>query len=799
MVISHNFWFQQKTYRLHKVVKCLIILICATICMYQVFQLLNQYFEYDIEVQTTIGNIEEVTLPTISICVAYKIYGKGGVPREIRNLLEHSAYDYNHRILSCTLVLQNGDKINCESVTKPEKFMTIDYVCHSLFTENKERLKDYHSKTFMVVDVNLTDTKEDVHIALYNRNQVDLNCDSIGFDYLHKVKHDVTSYSYTENSFHLLPSPFKSMCVEYNSIYNTSRRSLVERCAQQKFYNKSGDYCRYSRKCFSGGSFVSEKDLLYHLNYTEPDVHFEAKGRYQASAPSFERQFCFNQLEARECETREFAIRRIGTANSYEVKKQNRHRILLLKPILAGLDVQEFPLMSFEDALSAIAGILNLWSNMAFMDIANLVLSNAWVFVKTRFTKNESVKKGVWVGVEPILRRLKPRYSRRGKVLSLRRVCYSMKLKQTSNEGKLRLIITIVYCIGFVLCCGHIYNICNLYIEHPFQTEVRLLKKPTFNLKPLSICTALDMPPNSAFNQTLEYYVKRTKFVEMFHGIMRTNHYSKLCNILSVSSVITSKRKGRVCFTLFLGLRKCAPIAFNKILTEPFNKATLQDTYLLHMHINLKYSPNGVDLVLHNHDTDLDTSIAIGNQLTYQRPLNRTIQYRLSYLTYEKTLISDHYKSNCFDYKKLSFNDRDDAIRQCALKSFINQHHQLASNFLVSNSEKNLINMTFSHIDSYNDRKKCKMMFIKLDCFSSEIKLSQRYYKLVGNYGQLTYYGWIKFILLTPQAYMFYTFQTYRSSFLEFLGNIGGTIALWIGWSFYDFNKIAKIIINRFG
>ena len=758
-------------------------MICATLCVYQVCQLLNQYFEYDVEAQTTIHTIERMSFPTISICVYYDFYGNGSVPREIRNIFKHSAYDYDHRILSCELVLKNGDKVNCKSVTKSEKIMNFDYVCHSLFTENKELLQDYHSNIFLSVDLNLTDTgDEELLLALYNQNQVDINCDSIGIDYLYNHKHDVTSYSYTENSFHLLPSPFKSMCVDYNSMYNNSRRAIVERCAQRRFYNSSDSDCEYGRKCLSGGSFISEKDVEYHLNYTIPDVHFHES----YAAPAFERKFCNNQLKARECQTREFAIRRSGTTKSYEVRKQNIHRLLFFRPKLAGLDVQEFQLLSFEEALSAIAGILNLWSNMAIMDITNLILPIVFAFVGRAFTKRGRVVNVVQVEVRPKVRQLKPH----AKIRSLRKL---------SSKRASRIVIAIVYCIVSLLCCGHIYHICNLYIEHPFQTEVRLLKKPTFTLKPLSICAALDTSSNSALKKTFDYYVNQAKFVKTFSGQIRTTNTTRYV-VRAVSSVITSLRKSQVCFTLFLGLPKniirFKPEEidlFKETLTGELNKATLQDTYFIHMIIKLEYFPNGIDIVLHNHGTDLDTSLDNGNKLTYRRPMNRKIRYYLTYLTYEKSLIPDHYKSNCLDYKRQDFNDRDDAIRQCALKSFVKQHHQIPSNYLVSESETNLINMTFSHFNYNNELKNCRMMYKNLDCFSSEIKLLQRYYYVTDDH-----FRQIQLILMTPQAYNYYTSQTFRNSFLEFFGNIGGTVALWIGCSFYDLHRIVKLIINRF-
>ena len=795
MAICYVFSSQLKLDQLFKVVKFLIILTCATLCIYQVCQLLNQYFAYDVEVQTTVGNIQDKTLPTISICVYYKIYGNGGVPREIRNLFTQAAYDFNHRILRCSLVLKNGDQVECESVTKSEKFLNLDYVCHSLFTENTEYLTDFHSNIFLAIDVNMTDTGDELSLALYHQNQVDINCDSIGVDYLYRSKHDVTSYSYIENSFHLLPSPFNSMCVHYNSRFNNSRRNLIERCAQRRsYYNSTSKYCRYhDRKCVTGGAFISEKDVKYHLNYTIPDVHFG----YNFEAPAPERRFCYNQLRARECQTREFAIRRTGTAKSYEIRKQKKHRILFFKPKIAGLDVQEVQLLSFGMALSAIAGILNLWSNMAFIDITNLVLPIVWEFVKRGFTKNGSGTNGVWVEVKPIVRQLEPRYTKGG-LISLRRESSPIKREPASNAAKLRFLNTIIYCIGLLFCCGHIYRICNLYIEHPFQTEVSLLKKPTFKLQPLSICTALDMQPNSSFNQTFDHYLKQTKFVEMFQGILRTVS-TRRYQIVGNSSVVTSLRRARVCFTLFLGLPKNTTNidpkiidSFNETFTGHLNKATFQDTWFIHFRVNIKYCPTGLDIVLHNHDTDLDSSFANGNQLTYRRPLNRTIQYFLTYLIYEKSLISDHYKSNCSYYKRLGFNDRDDAIRQCTLNSFIERHHQIPNNYFVSDSQTTLINMTFSHLKAFNERMKCKIKYPKSDCFSSELKLLQRYYYFTNEFGQ------IKFVLMAPQAYNYYTSQTLRNSLLEFVGNIGGTVALWIGWSFYDLHKIAKILIDKF-
>jgi len=104
-----------------------ITVICVTLCLYQVVQLLNQYFEYAVEYQTTIGNIDTMTLPTVSVCSSYEIYGDDEpVTEEIRYLFQEIAYDYDHRILDCTLVLRNGSKINCHSITKPEKYISYE-------------------------------------------------------------------------------------------------------------------------------------------------------------------------------------------------------------------------------------------------------------------------------------------------------------------------------------------------------------------------------------------------------------------------------------------------------------------------------------------------------------------------------------------------------------------------------------------------------------------------------------------------------------------------------------------------
>ena len=83
-------------------------------------------------------------------------------------------------------------------------------------------------------------------------------------------------------------------------------------------------------------------------------------------------------------------------------------------------------------------------------------------------------------------------------------------------------------------------------------------------------------------------------------------------------------------------------------------------------------------------------------------------------------------------------------------------------------------------------------MYKQLDRFSSEIKLLQLYYFFSRRFGE------IEFVLMTPQEYNYHTFQTLRNSFLEFVGNIRGTVALWIGCSFYDLNKIVKVIIDMF-
>ena len=605
-----------------KVLSHLVTLMCATLCVYQVYQLLEQYFKYDVEVQTTIGNIATMTLPTISICPSYSIYGSGSVPREIGNLFKHSAYNYDQR-MDCRLTSKNGNLISCTSVTKPEKFLNINYACQSLFHENNELLIDYHSKNFLVIDVNMTDAYNDLYIALYNENQVDMNGDSTGYDQLREPSHDITSYSYIENSFIKLPPPFKSMCVDYNSRHNVSRETLAERCTQKLYYEASPTNCRYDRKCLSGTSSISENDLQYHLNYTIPDVHFGG----DLGSPAFQRMQCYKIYKSADCRTREFYLKRTGIAKDYSLRKRKIHRIVFNKPKISGLKLEEVPSLSMGEALSAIAGIINLWSNLAFIDVAFMGMS-ALKWIVALIARETVVSTETEVPTE-IQSNSRPQSSvNQIEILDIldKRLRRARKRLRKAFKRKIRFVTILIYCIIFLICCCHVYTICNLYIEHPFQMEVMLLKKPTFKLKPLSVCTTLSLPSNSTVQDTLDY-VNRNQLDNIIDGKMRMSNTTH-CKFRKISSIKTSLNQHQVCYSLFLGLKEgVTDLQYKKTLTGDLNKANFKDTYFIHLYVNISYCPNGISLVLHNHANDIDTSLLTDNQRTYRNQLdnNRTI------------------------------------------------------------------------------------------------------------------------------------------------------------------------------
>ena len=765
-------------------------MICVTLCLYQVVQLLNQYFVYAVEVQTTIGNIDTMTLPTVSVCSSYEFYGneEESVVREVRNLFQQNAYNYEKRILDCTLVLKNGSKINCHSITKPEKYINIDYLCHAMFSENQAMTFDFRSNSFLTIDVNLTDSHNDLQIALFNENQVDINSDSIGFDYIYKATHDVTSYSYVENSFQLLPSPFKSKCIDYTSKYGFSRETLVERCTQKRYYLASPDDCRYNRKCLASWSFISEKDINYHLNYTVIDVHFSR----EHGIPAVARDYCYRTYSAPECQSREFDLRRTGISVNNNLKFQAIHQIVMNKPKLAGFKVTEIPALPLGETLSAIAGVMNVWSSLAISDFVFFTIS---LVVRLTHRKRGTSSQSTEHQVPKV--RTDPIEARKLTIESLITGSRSRKCVRKANRARLRSRIRhltmIIYFVSLMACFGHIYKICNIYIEHPFRKEVMLLKKPTFKLKPLSVCVYDRSGSNLTVLQRLDY-INRLNIEDMMEGESRisdTEHRP----FRDFSSIVTSFNNDRICLTLFLGLKEnVTESKFEKTLTRQFSKATLKDSYFLELYVKFKYSPNGVDFVLHNHAKDLHSTLATDAMLTYRKQLDmsRTIRYHLSYITHETLLVSNHFKSECFDFKSIGFNDRNDAITQCALRKFIENRHQLPSNYLVLSDETKFSNMTFSDFQFDIEKKYCQTKYQKLDCFSTELKLLQK-----SNYIR-DRYGTLDIILTAPQAYNYYTIQTRRNSFLEFFGNIGGTVALWIGCSFYDLNRLARLLLKKF-
>jgi len=110
---------------------------------------------------------------------------------------------------------------------------------------------------------------------------------------------------------------------------------------------------------------------------------------------------------------------------------------------------------------------------------------------------------------------------------------------------------------------------------------------------------------------------------------------------------------------------------------------------------------------------------------------------------------------------------------------------------MVADTQTIFSNMTSSVQNYNNETRLCQIKFKKPDCFSSKIKLLQRSYYVLDGYGQL------RFILGAPQAYNYYTIQSMRTSFLEFFGNIGGTVSIWVGWSFYDLSKLPKLLLKK--
>ena len=102
------------------------------------------------------------------------------------------------------------------------------------------------------------------------------------------------------------------------------------------------------------------------------------------------------------------------------------------------------------------------------------------------------------------------------------------------------------------------------------------------------------------------------------------------------------------------------------------------------------------------------------------------------------------------------------------------------------------MNMTFFKADSIEIYGYCRKQFKKPECQSESIKLIRRVSYASHSEGNET-----QVIIFTPQAYNYHTIQTFRSSFLELLANLGGTITLWIGVSLYDLKQLVQLFQNK--
>ena len=252
--------------------------------------------------------------------------------------------------------------------------MSYDFLCHSLFQENLNRRplrnNELHSSQFMKVIVNLTDTRQDVYVAVYEQDHQDINEDSLGHLTL-IIKTDYSAFTYRKNSFNYLPSPYQTECIDYHQVYGRSRVTVVGRCVQERYYQESDNDCRYDRKCFNPFSFIPTHAIDYYLNYTVPDVHFPT----YPTAPSNQRSRCYKVFQAIECHSNEYYLMSTGIGHDGHSLKNDEHKLIIDFPTSAGLVITEVPAHSMDETLTDMAGIVNFWFSVSVFELLMMLTS----------------------------------------------------------------------------------------------------------------------------------------------------------------------------------------------------------------------------------------------------------------------------------------------------------------------------------------------------------------------------------------------------------------------------------------
>ena len=722
-------------------------------CILQIHDEIDDLLAYKVIYSMTPQSASNIELPSITLCTSWQ---RKALDPHFDESISDPNNSYNKTISSCRLLANNGSIVDCDQTLSIEHSIDSRHNCWTFsdISYNGSGFYDdghlVSGRNMMVLElVKATVTVYDpyyehicskVLVSIHQGDGFTLSTDSHGFIRFDEYE-TMMVLGYNENRFNILPYPYQTDCIDYEKNYGSTRSRLIDTCINRLEYMDSFYYRAYkpmsSRQIQSNQ--INPRVLMRDIN----------------SSPHKERTICYRKYPKRECHQREY---RLVTKKVTTKSDSLTYVVQILGPSLDGIVLTSEPNKTLANVLITIAGIICFWYNLSVLDGIN------WTFETLGNDDSSSTN------TDP---------------------------QREPNKLVLLYVNRSISAFFGVVCVYNCYSVIENRLESPFTVECLYEKLPTFVAKPISFCTKHGIDTSDITVQQLldkGSNIRLTSSDDWHLTPYKNWTYFKRSNRL------VSMNNDEICISMLLKDENGKKRDSNYEQRLLFDRTTTESVHwisfwikLQHIHKLGKY----IKITVHRDQFDISASVNDDNSAFL-----KTIQYSQVYFTYDISYfkyISGHRHSRCFDYRSIGFVNRNHAIRQCIIGSYL-RHQMSLPPFLLYNEYSERLNLKLSNstLDGSQLISSCRKRYKMIDCIDERFKLHvKQKWKRIHKKSRVIFYG--------PQSNDIIVRERFISSTVEMFSNIGGIVGIWLGLAMYDSitiidyvrRKIRKILKKR--
>ena len=779
---------------------------------YQIFSQTYDYFCYP-----TYSTVERshvnTRLPAISLCAAF---WQGSKEKYYASLPVHQASllmpSYNEVINFCDLTLPNGSIVDCESISKPHKYMNNKMLCFSLFEQERTFLPDDQLMYSQEVRLKNLITSPLLRVK-FKTPWNDSNHYTMT---IRSPKKPIRLLRSTESKVWMEPRVNEQVNLNYKI---TRRTELLPPYGSCRNYPKPFDSeqmmlnCWFDKYTDTNGTHYWPHWIFFDFekNYTQ-----EEKSRSWPSQSVNNEQFpavneeCSKKTSCIDCDRNYIVLFKTAT---FQSSSPGKYLITEIPWVPATqLTITNFPKKDLLEYFNEVGGILSMWIGFSvYVSCTHLTSFTFRCLIS--FTQRSSAP------LNPLRRNKRHNH--------LPATFVSSQLEtQVRPRTRLREINDLVIkLLCWMATLYFVVEIIMIYFEKPFDTSI-IAKTPTrLEMLKVSVCFDMNINPEKVKRLYPHLYesVPRERWVDVFtiDQLFRTTTewsevYDPSSTYLSPDNVytridqhfnFTKSITGRLtCFTTF-GQREYklrGPIKkhFRAAISYATNMVLSLNTSQLH-----KLNQSRISVHFHDDGSvmediaspDLFTIIANKDPRLY--PDNFIVRV---YRTMRK-LYPDHMMSTCWNYEKKFGVDRGSLFDRCISKNFISKYRVWPSGYQVRQSTQRDqefkikgIHIGDLNISNYSMQEKfklirdeCNRILHPPECETLYVKVQveDEYYHNPG----------LTTIVLYPPGKQFLVYEQQATyTVIDLFGYIGGTINAWIGLSFLDVDSLFLALYSLF-